>query len=762
MKLNSEEKIPKKNKMNPPLEIIGYLNLLTAFLALTAGNLVISRPRTSFNLIIYHLFYAISVWSIFHFLGINASTPSQALWFYALSSLGWSPFPIFLFYLVYLLVYNRWQRTPVKFKILLTIPPLLLSTWILSEPDYFYQVKYISQGYLKELAPGWKFIYLYWLITGMIGLGLVLFKFLPGRDSYNQEQKKIINLALYMVLFLFGFRFGISKLFDSNFLLGPIIAFPLIMIVFKYMERLNLFRTYKEIMFEYEKIKLLYENTRALIEINDLNELLNTIAQNAKKATGSRAVAITLFENNLSITKVLAGLNSPLIKKGFELAGINPINFKLKIKPERISCRLIQEKKSFLVKSFWEQIDQIIPKWQADLAQKIAGIKVMVNTPIIMDGECIGTIIYASTEKVDEEKLKFYEMFTNQASQAIKKAKLIEQIQRANQELERKVQERTRELELAKIQLEKYSQNLEKEVEKQTRALRKASEKMVELAHLAGKAEVSAGILHNIGNALNTIYVRMDRLQELCARLAPEDMKEIFLKHLLSSEGIKKLSSCISYQERVKEYINLKMEELTNIKQEAEKNFQHLRNRIEHIGEILSLQKNYSSGKTFKEPLQINQIIEDALNMLEDSIQKRQVQIELKLDESLPLIYQSRGQLLQVVVNLLKNALEAMDGSPPENRQLKIQSQKENGQIKIVITDSGVGIEKENLDNIFQYGYSTKKNSQGIGLAISKYLVKQMGGEIYVQSPGKGRGASFFIILPVEIPQQEFSQKSVA
>ncbi len=738
--------------MLPPLQAVGYLNLFIAFLSISGANIIISRPRTSFNLTIYHLFYAIAIWAIFQFLAINAHNARQALWFYAFTSLGWATIPFFFFYLIYLLSYNRWQRPSIKFRIIFILAPVLLSCWIFSQPDKFYKVVLTPQGYAKDFSSGLAIFYYYWIFFGLVSIILIVFKILPRKDKLSKEQKKLISVMLYLALFLFGFHFAISEIFETNFILGPPLLFVVTMLICKYTDRLNMFKNYKELQIEYNKIKLIFENTQALVEIDDLNHLLKIIAENAQKATGSKAVAVTLFENEFSITKVVAGLDNPVIKRAFQLAGINPINLRLKIEPGHISWKLINEKKTIILKSFYEQIDKVIPKWLADLGQKIAGIKIMIDTPIIVDNECIGTIIYACTQNVDEEKIKFYEMFTNQASQAIKKARLIDEIKHANQELEKKVQERTRELELAKIQLERYSHHLEEEVEKQTKALREASEKMIEMAHLAGKAEVSAGVLHNIGNALNTIYVRMQRMEELCAQFDPESFQKLIIDTLCTQKTVNKLATMPNYLQKVKEYLTLQIQKLKAVKDQVNENFAQLKKRIDHINEILSLQKDYSKTSISQEWFQVNQVVEDAISMLDDSLQKRRIKVLLELDEDLPSVFQNRNQLLQIFINLIKNAIEALEGKPEKERWIKITTKKlpENN-IEIIVEDNGVGIEEEDLNKIFEYGFSRKKDSQGIGLAISQYLVKLMKGRLFVESKGKDKGACFHLVLPVYV-----------
>jgi len=127
------------------------------------------------------------------------------------------------------------------------------------------------------------------------------------------------------------------------------------------------------------------------------------------------------------------------------------------------------------------------------------------------------------------------------------------------------------------------------------------------------------------------------------------------------------------------------------------------------------------------------------------------VQVRLQLDEPLPLLVTERSKVLHVLVNLVKNAVEAMREAPEASRFLTITARPEpGGEVRLSVSDTGVGIPPEDFDRIFSYGFTTKPDGHGFGLHSCALYVRQLGGTLVVRSDGRGRGATFTMSLPVK------------
>lgn len=151
--------------------------------------------------------------------------------------------------------------------------------------------------------------------------------------------------------------------------------------------------------------------------------------------------------------------------------------------------------------------------------------------------------------------------------------------------------------------------------------------------------------------------------------------------------------------------------------------------------------------------LQINDIILATVTLIESEIFQNQVSLQTDLSGDVPLVQGDRVQLQQVILNLILNAIEAMNRAPAGSRELIISSAKNDSKgVLVSVQDSGAGLVPENLDRLFDAFYTTKPDGMGMGLAISRSIVEAHGGRIWAK-PNSPRGAIFQFILPVGLEQ---------
>ncbi len=230
-----------------------------------------------------------------------------------------------------------------------------------------------------------------------------------------------------------------------------------------------------------------------------------------------------------------------------------------------------------------------------------------------------------------------------------------------------------------------------KELEQINQELRQTQDQLIFSEKMASVGKLSAGVAHEIGNPLSII---------------------------------------IGYLEFLSRSSNLNEQERESLKRAEEE--------TRRINQIIKELLDYSRplSQTY-EPVDINQVIDETLNLVKFQKGFDRIQTELKLEDSLPPVMGNRNQIKQVLINLLLNARDAM----PEGGILTIRTTKENQHIQIEVIDSGVGISEQNLKKIFDPFFTTKEPGKGIGLglSISLKLVETMGGKIEVESkPGQG------------------------
>jgi signal transduction histidine kinase len=149
-----------------------------------------------------------------------------------------------------------------------------------------------------------------------------------------------------------------------------------------------------------------------------------------------------------------------------------------------------------------------------------------------------------------------------------------------------------------------------------------------------------------------------------------------------------------------------------------------------------------------KEPVDVNEVAREALHNLRGDLKDHDVTSRVKLTSELPLVIGHRGQLQEVVINLVHNAIEAMEGAKEEPRLLQVRTEREEGNVVLAVEDSGHGIDSKKLEGIFDPFVTTKQHGTGLGLAICRMIVERHGGQISA-SLAQPRGSIFRVILPI-------------
>ena len=298
------------------------------------------------------------------------------------------------------------------------------------------------------------------------------------------------------------------------------------------------------------------------------------------------------------------------------------------------------------------------------------------------------------------------------------------------------------------------NENLEQRVEARTRELKEVHVQLVQTARRAGMAEVATNVLHNVGNVLNSVYTS--------AQLARERMANMRLEHVgrvasMLQERQGDLGTFLTQDERgrhVMPFLSTLGQNLMDERQEVVSLLDEVCRYTEHIGDIVKVQQNHARMPRIHEPVQLAELVEDALRINSAGLIRHQVKVVRHL-ASLPPMLTDKHKMLMILVNLISNAKYAMDGVPPAERLLTVRLERTGtGPIRIEIHDNGMGIAPEMLTRIFQYGFTTRENGHGFGLHSSALAAQEMGGSLTVHSNGPGHGATFTLELPY-LPAQE-------
>ncbi|HKS36896.1 MAG TPA: ATP-binding protein [Verrucomicrobiae bacterium] len=335
---------------------------------------------------------------------------------------------------------------------------------------------------------------------------------------------------------------------------------------------------------------------------------------------------------------------------------------------------------------------------------------------------------------------------TSQLTNFSRLASAEEELRKAHVFLERRVEERTKELHAANAELSAEIVSREEAQEE----LKATHKELLIASRQAGMAEVATGVLHNVGNVLNSVNVS--------ATLVTDNMKRSKVGNLGKAVALLQshsadLGTFLSGDPKGKQlpgYLAQLTEHLAKEQQNVIAELESLRKNIEHIKDIVALQQNYAKLSGVAETVKVIDLIEDSLRMNSGALTRHEVQVVREFGNPLPEIIVDRHKVLQILVNLVRNAKYACDESGRNDKRMILRAFNGDGRIKISVADNGVGIPKENLTRIFNHGFTTRKDGHGFGLHSGALAAREMGGSLNVHSEGPGLGACFTIDLPVQ------------
>src|SRR6185436_15227083 len=164
--------------------------------------------------------------------------------------------------------------------------------------------------------------------------------------------------------------------------------------------------------------------------------------------------------------------------------------------------------------------------------------------------------------------------------------------------------------------------------------------------------------------------------------------------------------------------------------------------------EIVAMQQNYAKVSGVYENLAATELVEDALRLNLAAFERHHIELVREFDKNTPAVCVDRHKVLQVLINLLRNAKHAMEDVEKRGRRMVIRvGMASSDRVKIVVRDNGVGISPEDLNKIFNHGFTTKKDGHGFGLHSGANAAKEMGGSLKGHSEGPGLGAEFTLEL---------------
>jgi signal transduction histidine kinase len=270
----------------------------------------------------------------------------------------------------------------------------------------------------------------------------------------------------------------------------------------------------------------------------------------------------------------------------------------------------------------------------------------------------------------------------------------------------------------------------------------------------AGMAEVATGVLHNVGNVLNSVNVSAGVVAERLRTSKADGVAK--LGRLLREQGAN-LVHFLTEDDRgrkVPAYVEQLAEHLAQERAELDKELKELILNVDHIKEIVAMQQNYARVSGVVEMVNLSEMVEDAFKIHGGAYARHGITVERDYDK-LPTLSVDKHALLQIVVNLLHNAKYACEASNRADKRVTVRAKAAGpDRVKVEVTDNGIGIPPENITRIFSQGFTTRKDGHGFGLHSGALAAKHLGGTLTVQSAGVGCGATFTLELPLHPPAE--------
>jgi signal transduction histidine kinase len=273
--------------------------------------------------------------------------------------------------------------------------------------------------------------------------------------------------------------------------------------------------------------------------------------------------------------------------------------------------------------------------------------------------------------------------------------------------------------------------------------------RLADTSRQAGMAEVASGVLHNVGNVLNSANVTTDMLHE---SVRNSRVRGVSKAAGLLREHAGDLATFIESDPRgrqLPDYLDQLGDLLTGEQSRLLEEIGRLKISLDHMNQIVQAQRELARPIGTEEPACGSDVVESAVAMLAVGFDRHGIELVRDIAPTRAALL-DRQRLMQVLINLLTNAKDALAALPVGMRRMAVRVRATQSGMRVEVADTGIGIERENLTRIFTNGFSTKESGGGYGLHYCALVAKEMGGELTVTSDGPGQGATAVLDLPLK------------
>ncbi|WNG53039.1 AAA family ATPase [Archangium minus] len=297
--------------------------------------------------------------------------------------------------------------------------------------------------------------------------------------------------------------------------------------------------------------------------------------------------------------------------------------------------------------------------------------------------------------------------------------------------------------------LRRANDELERRVDERTRELKEAQARMVDMAREVGMTEVASNVLHNVGNVLTSAVINIELMRRAVGSSRVSRVKQAATLILENRGTLAEFLVRDPRGSQLPDYLAGLSDELLREQEKLMGDVEAMARHIDHIRAIVQVQQTYAKTSLMEVECDLAQLVDDALRIQLGSLKRHGVSIIRELS-AVPKAQVDKHKVLQILINLLSNAKNALDVLPEGQRLLRVKLTSEEGRARIQVTDNGMGIAPGVRERLFAHGFTTRKDGHGFGLHASALAAQLMGGSLTLESEGPGKGATATLDLPLQ------------
>jgi signal transduction histidine kinase len=294
--------------------------------------------------------------------------------------------------------------------------------------------------------------------------------------------------------------------------------------------------------------------------------------------------------------------------------------------------------------------------------------------------------------------------------------------------------------------LRESHQGLEEKVKRRTTEL---EDILKGASQRAGMAELATDVLHNVGNILNSINVAASVISESVSKSEVSSLQKIAE---IIEEHNEDLGMFLTEDQQGKHIPTFLIELSKTLAEEQVSTTDKLRSLTENIGhikEIIGTQQSYAKISGDEVSVSLEELVNSAININKTSLKRHRIELVCDFDDDIGIVNINKQKVLQILVNLVRNAKQAVARNENGNKVVTLRTRKHgDDKVRIEIADNGEGISEEHFSKLFKHGFTTKEDGHGFGLHGGALIAKELGGALTAHSDGVGRGAMFTLELP--------------